>query len=89
MITYKALVPFLLVLLVLISTACVSAQPAGTTKQVIFRDDDVAPTQQLNVLEAVNQVHIDENVPVTLAIIPHLTAQASDAQLSPTISRYL
>ena len=83
MITYKALVPFLLVLLVLISTGCVRAQPAGTTKQVIFRDDDVAPTQQLNVLEAVNQVHIDENVPVTLAIIPHLTAQARDAQLFP------
>ena len=79
----KALVPFLLILFVLVSTACVSAQPTGTTKQVIFRDDDVAPTQRLNVLEAVNQVHIDENVPVTLAIIPYPTANASDAQLFP------
>ena len=81
--TRKALIPFLLVLFVLVSTACVNAQPTGTTKQVIFRDDDVAPTRYLNVLEAVNQVHIDENVPVTLAIIPHLTAQASDVQLFP------
>ncbi len=79
----KAIVPFLLVLFVLVSTACVSAQPAGTTKQVIFRDDDVEPTRQLNVLEAVNQVHIDENVPVTLAIIPHPSAQGNDAQQFP------
>jgi len=50
----------------------------------IFRDDDVAPTQRLNVLEAVNQVHIDEIVPVTLAIIPYPTANASRyAQLFP------
>lgn len=86
MTTRKALVPFLLILIVLVSlpvsTDCVSAQPTGTTKQVIFRDDDVAPTRWINVLEAVNQVHIDENVPVTLAIIPHPAAQ-TDVQLFP------
>jgi hypothetical protein len=84
MITRKALVPVLLILIVLVSlpvsTDCVSAQPTGTTKQVIFRDDDVAPTGWINILEAVNQVHIDENVPVTLAIIPHPSAQ-TDVQL--------
>jgi len=84
--THKALVPFLLVLIVLasmfVSTASVSAQSAPTTKQIIFRDDDEAPTQLLGVLEAVNQVQIDENVPVTLAIIPHPGPQ-NDAQLFP------
>jgi peptidoglycan/xylan/chitin deacetylase (PgdA/CDA1 family) len=40
----------------------------------------VAPTGWINILEAVNQVHIDENVPVTLAIIPHPSAQ-TDVQL--------
>ena len=84
----RKVVPFLLVLfvlvsLVLMSTDCVSAQPTGTTKQVIFRDDDVEPTRWLDVLEAVNQVHIDENVPVTLAIIPHPYVPGSDAQLFP------
>jgi peptidoglycan/xylan/chitin deacetylase (PgdA/CDA1 family) len=78
----KALVLFPLVLLLLVPATCVSAQPATTTKQVIFRDDDVEPTRWMNVLEAVNQVHIDENVPVTLAIIPHAYV-GTDAQLFP------
>jgi peptidoglycan/xylan/chitin deacetylase (PgdA/CDA1 family) len=50
--------------------------PAGVTsistakKYVVFRDDDVG-FGNLSALEAVDQVHIKENVPVTLAIIPH------------------
>jgi len=40
-------------------------------KYVIFRDDDAAPRSELATLKAVNQVHIDKNVPVTLGIIPH------------------
>jgi peptidoglycan/xylan/chitin deacetylase (PgdA/CDA1 family) len=50
--------------------------PAGVTststakKYVVFRDDDVY-FGNLSALEAVDQVHIEENVPVTLAIIPH------------------
>jgi peptidoglycan/xylan/chitin deacetylase (PgdA/CDA1 family) len=75
----------ILVLVMLFSTAQISAQPAQTKKYVIFRDDDVAPKPERDIetLEAVNQVHIDENVPVTLAIIPHPAAQGSDAQLFP------
>ena len=80
----------LLVLAVLFSTAQISAAqisapPAQPQKYVIFRDDDVAPRPaiQIETLQAVNQVHIDENVPVTLAIIPHPTALGSDAQLFP------
>ena len=50
--------------------------PAGVTststakKYVVFRDDDVY-FGNLSALEAVDQVHIEEHVPVTLAIIPH------------------
>ena len=80
----------ILVLVTLFSTAQISAvqtsaQPTQTIKYVIFRDDDVAPkpAREIETLEAVNQVHIDENVPVTLAIIPHPAAQGSDAQLFP------
>jgi hypothetical protein len=39
-------------------------------KYVVFRDDDVG-FGNLSALEAVDQVHIEENVPVTLAVIPH------------------
>ncbi len=52
------------------SDGSVNAQ-AGL-KKVIFRDDDIEPwSPYLNTLKAVNKVHIDKNVPVTLAIIPH------------------
>jgi len=40
-------------------------------KHIIFRDDDVMPFLNLDTFEAINQVHIDEDVPVTLAITPH------------------
>ncbi len=53
------------------STAVVSAQPAPMEKYIAFRDDDVAPFVSVDTLKAVNQVHIDEKVPVTLGIIPH------------------
>jgi hypothetical protein len=44
-------------------------------KYVVFRDDDVG-FGNLSASEAVDQVHIEENVPVTLAIIPHRTRAA-------------
>jgi len=53
------------------STASTNAQPTQPRKYIAFRDDDVAPFTSLEPLEAVNQVHIDEGVPVTLGIIPH------------------
>ena len=54
---------------------------AQTTKYVIFRDDDVAPNADFAELQAVNQVHIDKNVPVTLGIIPHPWPAPSGNQL--------
>lgn len=39
------------------------------SKRVIFRDDDVTPWT-LTALKAVNQVQIDEGVPVTFGVIP-------------------
>ena len=80
--TYR--LPSLLIAILLVSalfaglaTASAAAQPnssaqASNMKRVIFRDDDIAPYgHTLETLEAVNQVHTDKNVPVTLAIIPH------------------
>lgn len=54
---------------------------AQTTKYVIFREDDVAPKADFAELQAVNQVHIDKNVPVTLGIIPHPYPAPSGNQL--------
>ncbi len=55
-------------------------------KRVMFRDDDVTPGS-LDVLKAVNQVHIDEGVPVTLGVIPAqsfpVNAQSQCAQKVP------
>src|SRR5665647_2502612 len=44
---------------------------ASAAKHIVFRDDDVMPFLNMAPFEAVNQVQIDENVPVTLAITPH------------------
>ena len=54
---------------------------AQMSKYVIFRDDDVAPGVKFDELEAVNQVHIDKNVPVTLGIVPHPYTTPSGNQL--------
>jgi len=49
---------------------------------VVFREDDVAPKADFAELQAVNQVHIDKNVPVTLGIIsasvPYAFGQSAD-----------
>ena len=44
---------------------------ASNTKYFVFRDDDIAPFGELAALQALNQVHIDKNVPVTLGIVAH------------------
>jgi len=49
----------------------VDGQSEKPKKYVIFRDDDAAPWNQLNTLKRINQIHIDKNIPVTLAVIPH------------------
>ena len=63
------------------NTSLVTA--SASKKYVVFRDDDIAPFSDLNTLKAVNQVHINENVPVSLAIIPHpdITYNASVNEL--------
>jgi peptidoglycan/xylan/chitin deacetylase (PgdA/CDA1 family) len=61
-------------------TQASSVQPVQTKKCVIFRDDDIG-AGSLNTLQAINQVHIDENVPVTLAIIPHMGNASSGNEL--------
>jgi len=77
----KAILAFLLVSVMLGSTAVVSAQPAPTKKYIAFRDDDVTPFSNVDTLQAVNQVHIDENIPVTLGIIPHPNLKATGNEL--------
>jgi hypothetical protein len=62
---------FILLLVLMSFPISTNAQLAQPQKYVAFRDDDVQPFVSLETLEAVNQVHIDENVPVTLGIIPH------------------
>jgi len=53
--------------------------PAGAQgKRIIFRDDDITPWGGLDALKAVNQVHSDEGVPVTLGVIPALCFPAQD-----------
>ena len=49
--------------------AIAATEVQSSPKRVIFRDDDVTPWS-LDALKAVNQVHIDEGVPVTLGVIP-------------------
>jgi len=49
----------------------VNRQSEAPKKYVIFRDDDVAPWNQLDTLKLINQIHMDKNVPVTLGIVPH------------------
>jgi len=72
MIRPPALITLLFSVLILCSTVHVSAQPSETQKYVIFRDDDVAPGARYgDILPAVNQIHLDTHVPVTLGIIPH------------------
>jgi len=60
---------------------------ASNMKHFIFRDDDIMPQNgaekfsQLSVLKAVNQVHIDKNVPVTLGVVAHPNTNISGNQL--------
>ena len=70
--------------------------PAGVTststakKYVVFRDDDVY-FGNLSALEAVDQVHIEEHVPVTLAIIPHASPCGKGNELlqDTSVTNYL
>ena len=75
----------LLVAVILFSTVPGNAQGVKdngqTRKYVIFREDDVAPRADFAEQQAVNQVHIDKNVPVTLGITPHQNASKGNQLL--------
>jgi hypothetical protein len=60
--------------------ATVKDQPSDV-KYVILRDDDIGPWYSVSTLKAVNQVTVKENVPVTLAIIPHPDISKSGNEL--------
>ncbi len=62
--------------ILIVSTANIGVgQTTGTAssakKYIIFRCDDVAPKEKFVEFQAVSQLHIDKNVPVTLGIVPH------------------
>jgi peptidoglycan/xylan/chitin deacetylase (PgdA/CDA1 family) len=84
----KVMFACLLVTTLLFSTVQGNAQGVTdngqTRKYVIFRDDDVAPRTKFAELQAVNQVHIDKNVPVTLGIVAHQNASAGNQLLQDT-----
>jgi peptidoglycan/xylan/chitin deacetylase (PgdA/CDA1 family) len=80
----KIVLACLLVSIVLFSTVHINAQGAEsgqTKKYVVFREDDVTPGAKFAELQAVNQVQIDKNVPVTMGIIPHPNASAGNQLL--------
>jgi peptidoglycan/xylan/chitin deacetylase (PgdA/CDA1 family) len=83
--TGKIVFACLLVVVVLFSTVHGNAQGVGdngqTKKYVIFREDDVAPRADFPEIQALNQVHIDKNVPLTLGIIPHQNASKGNQLL--------
>ena len=66
-----------------------SAASSGK-KYVVFRDDDIG-AGSLDTLKAINQVHIDENVPKTLAIIPNFAnaTEGSQSILQEPLHSYL
>ena len=62
---------------------------AQTNKYVIFREDDVAPNADFAELQAVNQLNINMNVPVTLGIISHPYPTPSGNQLIKVNNTFL
>jgi peptidoglycan/xylan/chitin deacetylase (PgdA/CDA1 family) len=77
----KALVVLLLSVVVFSIAQHVSGQNENGTKYVIFRDDDITSNYNLKTLKAVNQVHVDKSVPVTLGIVPHPYLNQHDNEL--------
>ncbi|MDD1725331.1 MAG: DUF2334 domain-containing protein, partial [Euryarchaeota archaeon] len=74
--SFVVVILLLSALLAMLPTIPAAARPnssvqASNMKHIIFRDDDIAPYAQLDALKAVNQVHIDKNVPVTMGIVAH------------------
>ncbi|MGZ4904965.1 MAG: DUF2334 domain-containing protein [Halobacteriota archaeon] len=55
---------------------------SNTQKYVVFRCDDVTLKADFAELQAIDQVHIEKDVPLTLGIIPHPTPGTGDELLS-------
>ncbi|MGZ4902772.1 MAG: DUF2334 domain-containing protein [Halobacteriota archaeon] len=77
----------IIIAVLLSSTASVgSGQTTGeasnTQKYVVFRCDDVTPKADFAELQAIDQVHIEKNVPLTLGMIPHPTPGTGNELLS-------
>jgi len=64
-----------------------SAASSGK-KYVVFRDDDIG-VGSLDTLQAINQVHIDENVPVTLAVVPNYQNNTDTSLFEEPLHSYL
>lgn len=80
------IVSFLLVFCMLAAvfmcpTVTASTEQAQVKKYIAFRNDDIRPGMSLDGLKALNQVHVDENVPVTLGIIPRPNESVQANQL--------
>ncbi|MGZ4882597.1 MAG: DUF2334 domain-containing protein [Halobacteriota archaeon] len=63
-------------------------------KHIVFRDDDAGlqvggSSNELNVLKAINQVHTNKNVPVSLGIVPHPSPGTGNQLLTGPMSSYL
>ena len=84
-----SLVLILLVSMLFTGAGSGATGSAQTAKYVVFREDDVAPKADFAELQAVNQVHIDKNVPVTLGIIPHPYPTPSGNQLIEASQTFL
>lgn len=69
----------------------VSGRDETEKKYVIFRDDDITSNYKLKTLKAVNQVHVEKNVPVTLGIIPHpyLNRRDNELYMDRAFSEYM
>ena len=92
MLNYYRLSSLIIALLLLsalfvgLATTPAAAQTANK-KNFVFRDDDISPqngtakSSQLSALKAVNQVHIDKNVPATLGVVAHPDAGINGNQL--------
>ncbi|MGZ4942331.1 MAG: DUF2334 domain-containing protein [Halobacteriota archaeon] len=83
---HKTALICLIAVLLISSISLGNGQATGTAsstkKYVVFRCDDVAPKAKFAELQAVNQVHSDKNVPLTLGIVPHPTTGTGNELLA-------
>ncbi|MGZ7194354.1 MAG: DUF2334 domain-containing protein [Halobacteriota archaeon] len=83
---FRAVLLCLIAVLLMSTVSVGSGQATNATtsakKYVVFRCDDVAPNVNFAALQATNRVHSDKNVPITLGIVPHVTAGTGNELLA-------